>query len=384
MSTPTIEKRNIPIAIPSMGEEEWFAVKEPIVKGWLTQGPKVKEFETLFAQMHDVKHALAVSNCTTALHLALLACGVGEGDEVLIPAFTWVATANAVLYCNATPVFVDIDLTTFNIDLKQIKGKITSRTKAIIPVHLFGLCADVDYIKENFPQLKIVEDGACAAGAALRSKPAGSLGNIGCFSFHPRKSITCGEGGMLTTNDDSIAAHLDMLRNHGGSISEEQRHHGAKPYLLASYDIVGYNYRMTDLQGAVGFVQLKKLEGFIEERDKWARYYTAQLKDIEWLRTPMVPGGYKHGWQSYVTMVDESKSSMKRNEMMEMLQQKGIATRPGTHAVHMLGAYVTRYGFKKDAFPGAFAADQYSMAIPLHNKMVKEDYDYVIDALKSL
>jgi perosamine synthetase len=379
-----IKKRNIPIAIPSMGDEEWMALREPIQNGWLTQGPKVKEFETNFARMHNVKHALAVSNCTTALHLALLACGVGEGDEVIVPAFTWVATANAVLYCNATPVFIDIDLKTFNIDVSQIKDKITSRTKAIIPVHLFGLCADIDYIKKNFPHLKIVEDGACAAGAALNGQPAGGLGDIGCFSFHPRKSVTCGEGGMLTTNNDEMAAHLDMLRNHGGSISEEQRHHGAKPYLLAAYDIVGYNYRMTDLQGAVGVVQLKKLEGFIEERDNWAAYYTKNLQDIPWLRPPAVPNGYKHGWQSYVTFIDESKAPMTRNEMMEVLQQKGIATRPGTHAVHMLGAYAKRYHIKPSDYPGAFAADQFSMAIPLHNKMVKEDYDYVIDALKNI
>jgi perosamine synthetase len=379
-----MEKRNIPIAIPSMGEEEWHACKEPIEKGWLTQGPKVKQFEDLFAEMHNVKKALAVSNCTTALHLALLACGVGEGDEVIVPAFTWVATANAVLYCNATPVFIDIDTNTFNIDMTKLKDKVTPKTKAIIPVHLFGLCADVDYIKKNFPNLKIVEDGACAAGASLHGKPAGSLGDVGCFSFHPRKSVTCGEGGMLTTNDEAISAHLDMLRNHGGSISEEQRHHGAKPYLLAAYDIVGYNYRMTDLQGAVGFVQLKKLNGFIEERNKWAEYYSAQLADVPWLRTPVVPEGYKHGWQSYVTFVDESKAPMSRNEMMEVLQQKGISTRPGTHAVHMLGAYVQRYGFKPQDFPGAYAADQYSMAIPLHNKMVREDYDYIIKALKSL
>lgn len=379
-----MEKRNIPIAIPSMGDEEWQAVKEPIEKGWLTQGPKVKQFEDLFAEMHHVKKALAVSNCTTALHLALLACGVGEGDEVIVPAFTWVATANAVLYCNATPVFVDIDLETFNLKLDQIKEKVTGKTKAIIPVHLFGLCADVDYIRKHFPDLKIVEDGACAAGAALHGKFAGSLGDVGCFSFHPRKSVTCGEGGMLTTNDEGIASHLDMLRNHGGSVSEEQRHHGAKPYLLAAYDIVGYNYRMTDLQGAVAFVQLKKLEGFIAERNKWAEYYEKELSAVKWLRTPKVPSGYKHGWQSYVTFVDESKSPMSRNEMMEILQQKGISTRPGTHAVHMLGAYVQRYGFKPGDFPNAYAADQFSMAIPLHNKMVREDYEYIVNVLKSL
>lgn len=379
-----MEKRNIPIAIPSMGEEEWLAVREPIENGWLTQGPKVKQFEDLFAEMHQVKKALAVSNCTTALHLALLACGVGEGDEVIVPAFTWVSTANAVLYCNARPVFIDIDINTFNIDVEQLKKVVTSKTKAIIPVHLFGLCADIDYIKKHFPQLKIVEDGACAAGAALHGKPAGSLGDIGCFSFHPRKSVTCGEGGMLTTNNAEMAAHLDKLRNHGGSVSEEQRHHGPKPYILAAYDIVGYNYRMTDLQGAVGFVQLKKLEGFIAERNTWAQYYEKELARISWLKTPVVPQGYKHGWQSYVTVIDESKSPLPRNEIMELLQRQGISTRPGTHAVHMLGAYVSRYGFKPSDFPGAFAADQYSMAIPLHNKMVKEDYDYIIHALKSI
>ena len=379
-----MEKRNIPISLPSMGVEEWEALRAPIESGWITQGPKVKEFEKMFAERHQVKHALAVSNCTTALHLALLACGVGEGDEVIVPAFTWVSTANAVIYCNATPVFVDIDPVTFNLDLTKIAEKITSRTKAIIPVHLFGLCADIDYIKEHFPQLKIVEDGACAAGSGLRGRPAGGLGDIGCFSFHPRKSVTTGEGVMLTTNDDKMAAHLDMLRNHGASISEEQRHHGPKPYILAAYDIVGYNYRMTDIQGALGVVQLTKLDKFIDERENWAAYYTEKLKNISWLRTPITPDGYKHGWQSYVTFIDENLSPIKRNEMMEVLQQNGIATRPGTHAVHMLGAYANKYGIKPEDFPGAFMADQQSMSIPLHNRMVKEDFDYIISALISL
>ncbi|MCU0441500.1 MAG: DegT/DnrJ/EryC1/StrS family aminotransferase [Bacteroidia bacterium] len=378
------QKRNIPISIPSMGIEEWEALKAPIESGWITQGPKVKEFETLFAKRHQVKHALAVSNCTTALHLALLACGVQPGDEVLVPAFTWVSTANAVVYCNAKPVLVDVDPLTFNIKLDEIAAKITSKTKAIIPVHLFGLCADIDYIKKYFPQLKIVEDGACAAGSALNGKPAGSLGDVGCFSFHPRKSVTTGEGGMLTTNDDAIAAHLDRLRNHGASISEEQRHHGPKPYILPAFEDVGYNYRMTDLQGALGVVQLGKLDQFIAERNEWAAYYTNKLSDLPWLRTPLVAEGYAHGWQSYVTFIDESKAPMKRNDIMEFLQQRGIATRPGTHAVHMLGVYANMLNVKPNDFPGAFACDQYSMSIPLHNKMVKADYDYIIDALHSL
>ena len=377
-------KRNIPISLPSMGQEEWEALKDPIFSGWITQGPKVKEMETLFAERHNVKHALAVSNCTTALHLALVALGIKEGDEVLVPAFTWVSTANAIMYCKATPVFVDIDPKTFNIDIDSIAAKITDRTKAIIPVHLFGLCADVDAIKRIAPKLKIVEDGACAAGAALNGKPAGSLGDIGCFSFHPRKSVTTGEGGMLTTNDDLLAEKLNMLRNHGASISEEQRHKGPKPYILPEFEMVGYNYRMTDLQGALGVVQLKKLDKFIEERESWANYYHQELSKISWLRTPQYPANYKHGWQSYVLFVDETKSPIKRNDLMEYLQQNGISTRPGTHAVHMLGFYKNTFNIQPMDYPGAYAANEYSMSIPLHNKMVEEDYEYIVDILKNI
>ena len=281
-----MEKRNIQISRPCLGQEEWEALKAPIDSGWITQGPRVKEFEQLFAARHQVKHALAVSNCTVALHLALIACGVKENDEVIVPAFSWISVANAVSYCNAIPVFIDIDPDTFNIDCKQIKNKISSRTKAIIAVHLFGLCANVDYIRQNFPGIMIVEDAACAAGAALRGKAAGSLGDIGCFSFHPRKTITTGEGGMLTTNDDAMAEHLNSLRNHGASVPEEERHNGTKPYILADYDIIGFNYRMTDLQGAIGAVQIRKLDNFIDEREKWANYYSDSLKNIPWIRTP--------------------------------------------------------------------------------------------------
>ena len=378
------EKRMIPISLPSTGQEEWEAMREPIFSGWITQGPKVNEFEKLFAKRHNVKHAIAVSNCTTALHMALVAVGVGVGDEVIVPAFTWVSTANAVMYCGATPIFCDVDTKTFNINLEELKKKITKKTKAIIPVHLFGLCADIDSIKKISGNIPLIEDGACAAGAGLNGNPAGSLGDIGCFSFHPRKSVTTGEGGMLTTNNYALAEKLNMLRNHGASISEEQRHHGPKPYILPAFDMVGYNYRMTDLQGAMGVVQIKKLDTFIDERQIWADYYTAQLASIPWLTTPQVASGYKHGWQSYVLFVDEKISPMKRNDIMENLKQKGISTRPGTHAVHMLGFYANTFGIKPLDYPGAYAANEYSISIPLHNRMVKEDFEYVVAALKSI
>lgn len=242
-----LNKRKIPISLPVTGQEEWEALKEPLMSGWLTSGPKVREFEQLFAERHGVKHALAVTSATTALHLALVALDIKEGDEVIVPAFTWVSTANVVLYCGAKVVFVDIDPFTFNIDAEDLSKRITSKTKAIIPVYLFGLCADMDKIKEIAGNIPLIEDGACAAGASYKGTPAGGLGTIGCFSFHPRKSVTTGEGGMITTNDDKLAEIMGMLRNHGASISEEQRHHGAKPYMLPDFNALGYNYRMTDL-----------------------------------------------------------------------------------------------------------------------------------------
>ncbi len=378
-------KRNIQISLPVTGEEEWQAAKDPLITGWLTSGPKVSEFEKLFAERHQVKHAFAVTSATTALHLALVALGVGPGDEVIVPAFTWVSTANVVLYCGATVVLADIDPATFNIDVRDLKKRITSKTKAIIPVHLFGLCADMDAIKEVAKGIPIIEDGACAAGAGYKGTPAGALGTIGCFSFHPRKSVTTGEGGMVTTNDDDLAGLIGMLRNHGASISEEQRHKGPKPYILPDFNLMGFNYRMTDLQGAVGVVQIKKLDKFISEREKWASYYNGQLKSIPWLRTPQFNHGiYKHGWQSYVTFVDPLNAPMSRNELMEYLQHHGIATRPGTHAVHMLGFYANKYNFHPSDFPGAQAANNHSMSIPLHNKMSAEDFTYVVEKLKSV
>ncbi len=241
----------------------------------------------------------------------------------------------------------------------------------------------MDAIKAVAPGIPLVEDGACAAGAAYHGVPAGGLGSIGCFSFHPRKSVTTGEGGMLTTNDDALAEKLQMLRNHGASISEEQRHNGPKPYILPDFNILGYNYRMTDLQGAIGYVQLQKLEAFIQERDKWAAFYCKELSHINWLSQPVTPPGYRHGWQSYVTVIDEDKAPCSRNELMEKLQSAGISTRPGTHAVHMLNYYKDKYGLEPEDYPGAMAANNLSMAIPLHNRMSKEDYHYIVSTLCS-
>lgn len=378
-------KRSIQISLPSTGEEEWQACREPLMSGWLTQGPKVAAFEKTFAEHHRVKHALATSNCTTGLHLILAAMGIGPGDEVIVPAFTWVATANVVLYCGATPVFADVDRATNNIDPADLARRITSRTRAVIVVHLFGLCADMDAIRAVLPpHVKIIEDAACAAGASYKGALAGGLGDAAAFSFHPRKSITTGEGGMVTTNNDELAEVVNMLRNHGASISEEQRHNGPRPYLLAEFNLLGFNYRMTDLQGAVGLVQMGKLESFIKERQEWADYYRRELSGITWLRMPAHPLDGQHAWQAFVTYVDPAKAPMPRNDIMERLQAAGIATRPGTHAVHMLGYYRDRFGLKPTDYPGAQDCDSHTMAIPLHNRMNEEDYAYVVHCLQQI
>jgi len=379
-----MNQRNIPISLPVTGEEEWLALKEPLTTGWLTSGPKVRAFEKAFAERHRVKHAIAVTSATTALHLALVALDIKAGDEVIVPAFTWVSTANVVLYQGAKVVFCDIDPSTFNIDPNKLAEKITDKTKAIMVVHLFGLCAPMEELEAVAGNIPLIEDGACAAGSAYKGIPAGGLGLMGCFSFHPRKSITTGEGGMITTNDDDLGEKLQVLRNHGASISEEQRHHGPKPYILPDFNVLGYNYRMTDLQGAIGEVQLTKLDSFIDERAKWADFYKKELAEISWLKLPDFTAEYHHGWQSFVTLVDESKSPCSRNEIMEQLQQKGISTRPGTHAVHMLNFYADKYAISPEDYPGAQMANDQSISIPLHNKMVKEDFQYIVYCLKNI
>jgi perosamine synthetase len=378
--------RQIQISLPTTGEDEWQATREPLMTGWLTQGPKVAAFEKAFAQRHQVEHALATTSCTTALHLILAAMDIGPGDEVIVPAFTWVATANVVVYCGATPVLCDVDRATNNIDVQDAARKVTARTKAVIAVHLFGLCADIDGLRAVLPaHVKIVEDAACAAGASFKDRPAGTLGDAAAFSFHPRKSITTGEGGMVTTRDAALAERMNMLRNHGASISEEQRHNGPRPYLLPEFNLLGFNYRMTDLQGAVGLVQMGKLDKFIAERQQWADFYFRELASLSWLRMPAKPdAGGAHAWQAFVTYVDPATAPLPRNGIMERLQQQGIATRPGTHAVHMLGYYRERFGTHADQCPAAADCDANTMAIPLHNRMGPDDYRYVADALLAL
>lgn len=382
----------INIAEPCLGEEEWNYVKEPISTGWLTQGPKVKEFENKFAAMHNVNYAYATTSCTTALHLALTALGVTKGDYVIVPSFTWIATVNVVEYCGATPIFCDNDISTYNIDVEKLElileelYKNGKTVKAVIPVHLFGLVADMYRILSLSKKygFAVVEDAACAAGAMYDGKYAGSFGDIGCFSFHPRKVITTGEGGMCTTNDDVLAERLACLRSHGATVSEEQRHRSNSPYLMPDFNVLGFNYRMSDLQGAVGSVQIDKLGRFINERRKWAEYYNRRLSGLDWLITPLEPIPCRHSYQAYVCRIDTTKVDMRRDDIMQKMQEAGIGTRAGTHAVHELGYYKKKYNISKHDYPVAAELYANTISLPLHNNMSQADYDYVIEILSGI
>lgn len=368
----------IPISIPSFGVEEFEAIKKPLLSGWITQGEFVREFEERFALMHETKYAIATTSCTTALHLMLLASGIKPGDEVIVPSFTWIATANAVKYCGATPIFADIDIKTYNISIEDVLKKITPKTKAVIVVHLFGLCVDVNELRNRIPaHLEIFEDAACAAGANVRGQWAGGLGEAAAFSFHPRKSVTTGEGGMILTNREDIADLARKLRNHGAEISEEERHSGPAPYHLPEFNYVGFNYRMTDLQAAVGVEQIKKLPKFIKERNEIASRYSIGLDSCSWLEKPEVPEGFLHAWQSYVVRVKTSSDVNVRNLLMSKLESKGISTRPGTHAIHLLGAYKNEVQ-NSDRLVNSTNAANTTISLPMHNRLSRDQQDYVI------
>lgn len=278
----------IPITRTIFGPEELRAVQEPLESGWIVQGPKVMEFEKLFGAFAKAPYAVAASSCTTALHLALAALHVKPGDEVIVPAFTWIATPNVVEYMGAKPVFCDIDLATFNMDPRQVESLITPRTVGILPVHLFGLCADMATLLDiaRRHHLWVVEDAACAFGAYYQGRHAGTFGDAGCFSFHPRKAITTGEGGMLLTSKLELDTLVRSLRDHGASRTDLTRHQARDSFLLADYDHLGYNFRMTDIQGALGCAQMQRATWILERRTALAQRFTRRLSAHSLLRCP--------------------------------------------------------------------------------------------------
>jgi dTDP-4-amino-4,6-dideoxygalactose transaminase len=349
----------------------------------------VQEFEEKWSTFTGSRHSIAVTSCTTALHLSLAALGFGPDDEAIVPAFTWISTANVVEHLGGRVVFCDIDLNTFNLDINDAARKITSRTKAILPVHLFGLSADIAPLIElaRKHNLWVVEDAACGFGSTYRGQYVGTFGDTGCFSFHPRKAITTGEGGMITTQSDALAEKLRRLRDHGAAMTDLQRHHGARPYLLADHLDAGYNQRMTDLQAALGAAQMDRAQIIVDERRRLAAIYDEAFAKLSWLKTPVHLKSYGHGYQSYaclfqpepLTAISIEKVNKLRNEWMDRLQQAGISTRPATHAVHMLSFYKEKYKLNPQDFPNAYAANDCSISLPLFHGMTAEEQNYVIE-----
>jgi perosamine synthetase len=382
----------IPITKTVFGEEEMLAVQKPLETGWVVQGRYVAEFERRFSEHTRAPFSIATSSCTTALHLAVAALGLKPGDEVIVPAFTWVATANVVEFMGATPIFCDVDLATFNIDITQVEPKVTPRTVGLIPVHLFGLCADMAPLLEiaRKHNLWVLEDAACGFGGWYHGQHAGTFGEMGCFSFHPRKSITTGEGGMITTSREDLDSLTRSLRDHGASRSDLARHSGKAAFLLSEYNHLGFNFRLTDIQGALGCAQMDRAEWILKERRRRAHFYDEMLAGTDWLVTPVVPEGYVHGYQAYVCLFRPEEPSLakverlhnKRNGVMSRMEAHGVATRQGTHAAALQGFYRGKYNLTPEQFPNAYIADRLSLALPLYPQMTDEDQDFVVSELK--
>jgi perosamine synthetase len=359
----------ISIAKPQIGEKEKELVMQVLNSGVIAQGPKVKEFEEKFSEYAGVKHSIATSSGTTALHIALLAHGIKPGDEVITTPFTFIASANSILYCGAKPVFADINKDTFNLDVAEIKKKITKKTKAILPVHLYGNAAGIDGIMElaEKKDLLVIEDACQAHGAMVGNKMAGSF-STGAFSFYPTKNMTTGEGGMITTDDEKISEKCRMLREHGSKI----RYY---------HEILGYNFRMTDINAAIGIAQLERLPEFNVARIRNAEYLTKGLSKVKGIISPNVPSGTKHVFHQYTLRVT-SAFGKTRDELAGILKEKGIGT--GIHyplTIHKQELY-KKLGYK-DKMPVAEKAAKEVLSLPVHPAVTQADLDYIINAISS-
>jgi perosamine synthetase len=380
----------IPIAKPLIGPEELEAVRRPLESGWVVQGPEVQAFERKVCAYTGAAHAVATSSGTTALHVALAALGLEPGDEVIVPAFTWVSTANVVHHLDGTAVFCDIDLRTFNLDPAHLESLVTERTVGVVPVHLFGLPAPMDEVLAFARRhgLWVLEDCACSLGAWVGDTHTGLLGDLGCLSFHPRKSVTTGEGGMVFTDDEALAARSRSLCDHGAAAAAEENGSG-HAFLLSDYDGLGFNFRLTDIQGAVGSAQMDRIDDVLAGRRAVAARYSEALDGVEWLATPTVPEGVTHGWQAYVCLYRPEEPSLanvrdlneRRNALMTRLEEQGIATRQGTHAPVLTRLYRERYGVRPESFPNAVLADRLSIALPLFPQLTADEQATVVEAL---
>ncbi len=372
----------IAISKPYMTGEEAKAAHDTILTGWITQGPRVQELEEKFAAYTGSRYAVAVSNCTTALHLAMIVSGIGPGDEVICPSMSYIATANCIRYAGGMPVFAEVNPVTYNLDPEDVRRRITSRTKAILLVHQIGLPADIDAFRALCDEhhIKLIEDAACAVGSAYKGKKIGSHSSLVCFSFHPRKVISTGDGGMITTDQEETARMLKLLRQHGMSVSDRDRHTSGK-VIFEDHVVLGYNYRMTDIQAAVGIKQLEKLDWLITERRRLADRYREALRDIKCLRLPAESDGYFTNYQSYSVYMKPG-ASVSRNELMEKLLEQGISSRRGIMTSHRETAY--REICKGISLPVSEDACDNSIILPLYVPMTEQDQLHVIQQVRRI
>ena len=381
----TTARRTIPVARPFLGEREADAARRAILSGWVTQGPEVAAFEREFAAEVGAPYACAASSCTTALHLALLAVGVTPGDEVVTVSHSFVATANAVRYCGAVPVFVDVELETFNIDPDLVERAVTSRTRALLVVHQLGMPCDLGRIVPMARRLgvPVVEDAACAIGSEIHrdgvwERIGRPHGDVACFSFHPRKLLSTGDGGMVTTGSERIDAACRLLRHHGMSVPDTVRHQ-ASEIVFEEYSTPGFNYRMTDIQAAVGRVQLSRLGSIVERRRYLAARYTAAVAAVPDLVTPVEPAWARTNWQSYAVRL---KDRSDQRAVMQRMLDDGVATRRGAMNAHRERAWPAgSWRTTPDGLTRGELAQDTTIVLPLYHEMSVDDQDHVVTSL---
>jgi len=364
----------VPLLRPYFDSEELEEIKKVLDSGWVSQGPKVKEFEKEITKYLGVKHAIAVTNCTSALHLSLLSIGIKNGDEVLVADYTFPASGHAVLYCGAKPIFVDIDLRTYNVNPDLIEEKITERTKAIIPVHTFGQPAEMGKIMEiaKDNNLQVIEDTACALGAKYKGRYAGTIGDIGCLSFHARKGITTGEGGMAVTNNKNLADKIRKLSVFGMTPAWEREK--TDKFFIPEFVELGFNYKMSDITAAVGVAQLRKLKNIIKRKHNLAKHWNEKLQEIKFLEAPFISRNVIHVFQSYVALVDKR---IDRNKLVEILKKKGIQTQIGTYASHIQPVYDS-----DQKCPNSLEIFNRALALPMYYTLKRDEIDMAAEILK--
>lgn len=371
----------IPVIKPYFGEEEAQAVADAVRSGWVAQGPRVAEFERTFAARFGAADAVAVSSCTTGLHLMLMQLGIGPGDEVVVPSFSFIATANAVHYCGATPVFADVDEVTGNLAWSTVEPVITERTRAVLAVHQGGVPADVEALRKGCGPfgIEIVEDAACAAGSTYHGRPVGADSLAAAWSFHPRKLLTTGEGGMVTTGRSDWAARMRRLREHGMDVSAADRHRAAQP-VKERYLEVGFNYRMTDIQAALGLVQLVRLDAIVERRRALAATYQTMLADVPGLRPVDDPPYGTTNYQSLWVALDEY-FPISRDELLGLLHSRGVSSRRGIMAAHLEPAYANRA--QRVPLPVTERLTNQTLILPLYHTMTEADQELVVAVLSA-